>query len=261
MGKSVRHALSSQLRRILRHLIKLEHSPSSTRAAAGKNRFGARAWKLQSCCAKTPASGPRWPASRPRSCPTPSLWRAPTFDDYRELDATVQARLRQSGYSVEQILGDWFPPDGHIRGRPLITGGGGDYADTITLRRPDDWHVHFRDGAMLQAVVPWTARQFARAIVMPNLVPPVTTVAAARAYRERIVAALPPGAEFTPLMTCYLTDGADPDEIARGYRGGRLRGGQTLPGARDDAIRRTASPISTGSCRCWSAWPRSACRC
>ena len=63
--------------------------------------------------------------------------------------------------------------------------------DTITLRRPDDWHVHFRDGAMLRQVVPWTARQFARAIVMPNLVPPVTTVAAAREYRERIVAALP----------------------------------------------------------------------
>jgi dihydroorotase len=93
-------------------------------------------------------------------------------------------------------------------------------ADTLTLRRPDDWHVHFRDGAMLAQVLPWTARQFARAIVMPNLVPPVTTVAAARDYRERIVAALPPGAEFTPLMTCYLTDGADPAEIARGYEEG-----------------------------------------
>ena len=79
-------------------------------------------------------------------------------------------------------------------------------ADTITLRRPDDWHVHLRDGAMLAAVLPHTARQFARAIVMPNLVPPVTTIAAARAYRERILAALPAGAEFTPLMTCYLTD-------------------------------------------------------
>jgi dihydroorotase len=89
--------------------------------------------------------------------------------------------------------------------------------DTITLRWPDDWHVHLRDGAMLAAVVPFTARQFGRAIVMPNLVPPVTDVAAARAYRERIVAALPPGADFTPMMTCYLTDATDPEEVARGY--------------------------------------------
>ena len=92
--------------------------------------------------------------------------------------------------------------------------------NTIILRRPDDWHVHFRDGAMLRQVVPWTARQFGRAIVMPNLVPPVTTVAAAREYRERIVAALPDRDDFTPLMTCYLTDGADPDEIARGFEEG-----------------------------------------
>jgi dihydroorotase len=91
---------------------------------------------------------------------------------------------------------------------------------TLSLRRPDDWHVHFRDGSMLRQVVPWTARQFARAIVMPNLVPPVTTVAAARDYRARILAAVPPGAEFTPLMTCYLTDGADPAEIARGFAEG-----------------------------------------
>src|SRR5580700_4051960 len=89
--------------------------------------------------------------------------------------------------------------------------------DTITLRRPDDWHVHLRDGAMLAAVVPFTARQFGRAIVMPNLVPPVTDVAAARAYRERIAAALPAGAEFVPLMTCYLTDATDPGELARGW--------------------------------------------
>ena len=89
--------------------------------------------------------------------------------------------------------------------------------DTITLRRPDDWHVHLRDGAMLKTVVAGTARQFARAIVMPNLVRPVTTIAAALAYRQRIVAALAPGAEFTPLMTCYLTDDADPEEIARGF--------------------------------------------
>ena len=92
--------------------------------------------------------------------------------------------------------------------------------DTISLRRPDDWHVHFRDGEMLRQVLPWTARQFARAIVMPNLVPPVTTIAAALAYRDRILAALPDGADFTPLMTCYLTDGADPEEIARGFAEG-----------------------------------------
>src|SRR5215213_9247871 len=91
---------------------------------------------------------------------------------------------------------------------------------TIALRRPDDWHVHFRDGAMLRQVVPWTAWQFGRAIVMPNLVPPVTTVAAARDYRERILAALTGRDDFTPLMTCYLTDGADPGEMARGYEEG-----------------------------------------
>lgn len=90
----------------------------------------------------------------------------------------------------------------------------------ITIRRPDDWHVHLRDGAMLKAVAGHTARQFARAIVMPNLTPPVTTVAAAEAYRQRILDALPEGSDFTPLMTCYLTDGADPAEIQRGFEQG-----------------------------------------
>src|SRR5579862_1632027 len=92
--------------------------------------------------------------------------------------------------------------------------------DTITIRRPDDWHVHLRDGAMLKALLPFTARQFARAIVMPNLVPPVTNVAAAEAYRARIMAALPKGADFIPLMTCYLTDDTDPDEVERGFASG-----------------------------------------
>src|SRR6201996_6802192 len=87
----------------------------------------------------------------------------------------------------------------------------------ITIRRPDDWHVHLRDGAMLEAVAGYTARQFARAIVMPNLSPPVTTTAMAAAYRDRIRAALPPGSDFTPLMTLYLTDDIDPDEIVRGH--------------------------------------------
>jgi len=90
----------------------------------------------------------------------------------------------------------------------------------ITIRRPDDWHVHLRDGEMLKAVVGYTARQFARAIVMPNLTPPVVTVAAAQAYRERILDAVPAGVDFTPLMVCYLTDGSDPAEIVRGYEQG-----------------------------------------
>ena len=90
--------------------------------------------------------------------------------------------------------------------------------DTITIRRPDDWHVHLRDGEMLCRVAPFTARQFARAIVMPNLAPPVTSVKQAAAYRDRIIAAA--GAGFTPLMTAYLTDQADPDELARGHAEG-----------------------------------------
>ncbi|MEZ5956464.1 MAG: dihydroorotase [Hyphomonadaceae bacterium] len=88
---------------------------------------------------------------------------------------------------------------------------------TLVMRRPDDWHVHLRDGPMLAGVVNFTARQFARAIVMPNLAPPVTTVAAAEAYRSRIFAALEPGLSFTPLMTCYLTDTVDAGEIERGF--------------------------------------------
>jgi len=89
---------------------------------------------------------------------------------------------------------------------------------SLTIRRPDDWHVHLRDGEMLGRVAPYTARQFARAIVMPNLVPPVTTPEEASAYRERIVEAAGPG--FTPLMTCYLTDETDADEVARGFEQG-----------------------------------------
>ena len=92
--------------------------------------------------------------------------------------------------------------------------------DSITIRRPDDWHVHLRDGAMLRGVVGHSAAQFARAIVMPNLSPPITSVEAAVAYRERIMTALPEGADFTPLMTCYLTDGADADGIERGFASG-----------------------------------------
>jgi dihydroorotase len=101
--------------------------------------------------------------------------------------------------------------------------------NTITIRRPDDWHVHLRDGAMMATVLAHTARQFARAIVMPNLAPPVTTVALAMAYRERIMEALPPGADFTPLMTTYLTDASDPGEIVPGYRQGVLTAVKLYP--------------------------------
>lgn len=91
---------------------------------------------------------------------------------------------------------------------------------TLSIRRPDDWHVHLRDGPMLAACAVHTARQFARAIIMPNLVPPVTKVAEAAAYRDRIRRAIPEGVSFEPLMTCYLTDGADPAELARGKADG-----------------------------------------
>jgi dihydroorotase len=86
---------------------------------------------------------------------------------------------------------------------------------TLTIRRPDDWHVHLRDGEMLKLVAPFTARQFGRAIIMPNLVPPITTIGGAAAYRDRIWEAT--GREFRPLMTYYLTDEADPDAIAHGF--------------------------------------------
>ena len=88
-------------------------------------------------------------------------------------------------------------------------------SQTLTIRKPDDWHVHLRDGDMLRRVAPYTARQFARAIVMPNLLPPVTSADAARDYRKRILEATMPG--FTPLMTCYLTEDSSPDEIAHGH--------------------------------------------
>ncbi|MEQ1589643.1 MAG: dihydroorotase [Gallionella sp.] len=91
---------------------------------------------------------------------------------------------------------------------------------SITLTRPDDWHLHLRDGALMQSIVPDTARQFARAIVMPNLKPPVTTTAQALEYRSRIVAALPAGAKFEPLMTLYLTDNTSADEIRKAKQSG-----------------------------------------
>ncbi len=101
--------------------------------------------------------------------------------------------------------------------------------ETLTIRRPDDWHVHLRDGAMLKTVLPYTARQFARAVAMPNLNPPVTNAAAATAYRERIMAALPAGLRFTPLMTAYLTDATDPDELARDFADGVFAAAKLYP--------------------------------
>ncbi|NBN93098.1 MAG: dihydroorotase, partial [Betaproteobacteria bacterium] len=101
--------------------------------------------------------------------------------------------------------------------------------DTLTLTRPDDWHLHLRDGVALAAVLPDTARQFARAIVMPNLKPPVTTTALASAYRERILAARPAGSDFEPLMTLYLTDATPPAEIAAAKASGFVHGVKLYP--------------------------------
>ncbi len=104
--------------------------------------------------------------------------------------------------------------------------------DSVTLARPDDWHLHVRDGAVLAAVLPHTARQFGRAIIMPNLRPPVTTTEMAAAYRGRILAALPkdgPGAKFEPLMTLYLTDNTPPDEIRRARESGFVHGVKLYP--------------------------------
>ncbi len=93
-------------------------------------------------------------------------------------------------------------------------------AERITIRKPDDWHLHVRDGAMLKASLPYTAKHFGRAILMPNLLPPVLNVKDAIGYRARVVNALPEGSSFKPLMTCYLTDDTDPDEVESGFREG-----------------------------------------
>lgn len=90
-------------------------------------------------------------------------------------------------------------------------------AERITIRRPDDWHLHLRDGGMLKAVLPESARHFARALIMPNLVPPVATAAQAAAYRDRITAATPAGSDFKPLMTLYMTEATDPDDVAEAF--------------------------------------------
>ena len=99
----------------------------------------------------------------------------------------------------------------------------------ITIRKPDDWHLHLRDGAMLKAVLPFTARHFGRAIVMPNLAPPVATTQDAIAYRARVMAALPPGSNFQPLMTCYLTENTNPDDVEAGFKQGVFTGVKLYP--------------------------------
>ncbi|HET9694078.1 MAG TPA: dihydroorotase [Steroidobacteraceae bacterium] len=101
--------------------------------------------------------------------------------------------------------------------------------DTLTLRRPDDWHIHLRDGAQLAAVLPFTARQFGRALVMPNLKPPMTTTATLAQYRDRIRAAVPAGLAFEPMMTLYLTDGTTPEEIRRAGASGYVVGAKLYP--------------------------------
>jgi dihydroorotase len=112
---------------------------------------------------------------------------------------------------------------------------------TLTIRRPDDWHLHLRDGDMLRAVLPHTSAHFARAIIMPNLVPPVVTAADARAYRDRIRAAIPQGHDFTPLMTLYLTEETDPDDMAAAHAEGLITAVKLYPAG---ATTNSASGVS-----------------
>ncbi len=120
--------------------------------------------------------------------------------------------------------------------------------DRLTIRRPDDWHVHLRDGAMLAGVAGHTARQFARAIVMPNLAPPVTSVAAVSAYRDRIWAAVPKGVAFEPLMTAYLTDDTDPAELERGFGEGVFTAAKLYPAnATTNSALGVTDPLALGA--------------
>jgi len=112
---------------------------------------------------------------------------------------------------------------------------------SLTIRRPDDWHLHLRDGAVLNAVLPETARHFGRAIIMPNLVPPVVTGADASAYRDRILAALPDGMAFEPLMTLYLTENTDPEDVAAAHASGLIKAVKLYPAG---ATTNSASGVS-----------------
>ncbi len=112
---------------------------------------------------------------------------------------------------------------------------------SLTITRPDDWHLHLRDGAMLQAVLPETTRHFGRAIIMPNLVPPVVSAAHASAYRDRIIAAMPEGADFIPLMTLYLTEDTDADDLAAAHASGLITSVKLYPAG---ATTNSASGVS-----------------
>lgn len=100
---------------------------------------------------------------------------------------------------------------------------------TLTLRKPDDWHLHLRDGGLLKRVVPFTSAHFARAIIMPNLLPPVVTTTQAEAYRSRILASVPTEHDFSPLMTLYLTEATDPDDVEKGFRSGLIQAIKLYP--------------------------------
>ena len=150
-------------------------------------------------------------------------------DGCRSKSGASAQDTRTCPHSEPQVSRVWTPiakddvataPGAHRYGAPPMT---------LTILRPDDWHLHLRDGAALAAVLPHTAARFGRAVVMPNLKPPVTTVAAAAAYRERIVAALPPGSRFQPLMTLYLTDRTPPAEIAAAKASGFVQAVKFYP--------------------------------
>ncbi len=132
----------------------------------------------------------------------------------------------------------------------------------LKIRRPDDWHVHLRDGDMLKTVVPYTSEIYGRAIVMPNPASPITTVDAAIAYRQRILDAVPAGHDFTPLMTCYLTDSLDADELERGFHEGVFTAAKLYPANATtnsshgvtsvDAIMPVLERMENSECHCWS---------
>lgn len=133
-------------------------------------------------------------------------------------------------------------------------------AQELTITRPDDWHLHLRDDAAMAAVLPDTARRFGRAIVMPNLRPPVIMTELAAAYRERILTALPAGRAFQPLMTLYLTDRTPPAKSTGPWPAASSMGSSSIqPGPRPTRIR--VSPISVFAMPCWRAWNRPGCRC
>lgn len=132
--------------------------------------------------------------------------------------------------------------------------------DAITLTRPDDWHLHLRDGQALEAVVGHTAAQMGRAIIMPNLTPPITTTEQAVAYHQRILDALPADSRFEPLMTLYLTDTTPPEEVERAVKSGIVKAFKLYPaGATTNSD--SGSPTSDTAMPRSPHWPRWACRC